>query len=219
MRTFEYKSYPSLPDWLVQHLYKILNEQADSPITYDDEFKDRMLQEAEVWMGGADQETLAAIANVDFDPLDTLGGQFTDAEAYTPFNKQLAQFDFIPVDNAVTEWVEENIPEKIIGVNLQVIHSGEIITPHVDELRHYALNYLLERGGDDVRTNFYDVHLDWTHQRPYARTLIPFEKIMLTGSYGISEYQWHKMDINTIHSVTNLDPTKKRISLSCSIVR
>lgn len=219
MSAFEYKPYPSLPDWLIQHLYKILNEQASNPITYDDNFKDRMLKEAEVWMGGADQETLDAIADVDFNEADTLGGQFTDATAYIPFDQQLARFDFIPVDDVVTKWVEENIPEKVIGVNLQVMYGGEIITPHIDELRHYALNYVLERGGDNVQTNFYNVKEEWAHQQPYARTLIPFDKIQLAEAHGISEQQWHKMDINTIHSVTNLDPTKKRISLSCSIVR
>jgi hypothetical protein len=169
-------------------------------------------------MGGADQATLDAIAVLDYNEKDTLGGPFTDPSAYNFFTEALARFDFIPVDQKVIDWVTENIPEKVIGVNLQVMHSGEIITPHIDELRHYALNYTLERGGD-VRTCFYEVLPEWQHQKAYARTLIPFSKIKEVISEPIPERCWHKLDISVIHGVLNLDPTKKRIALSVSISR
>lgn len=220
MNAFEFKDYPNLPDWLVEHLYKILEAQASNPITYDDNFKERMLREAEMLMGGADQATLDAIAFLDYNEEDTLGGPFTDPKAYDFFTEKLAHFDFIPVDQIVIDWVTENIPEKVIGVNLQVMHSGEIITPHIDELRHYALNYTLERGGDNVQTVFYKVKPEYSHQKAYARTLIPFNKLEITESLGIPEKRWHKMNISDeIHSVLNLDPLRKRIALSCSIVR
>jgi hypothetical protein len=220
MSYIEYKDYPQLPDWLIDHLYNILDDQASQPITYDDDFKERMLKEADMLMGGADQATLDAIAHLDFNPDDTLGGPFTDANAYIPFNQRLARFDFIPVDKVVIDWVTKNIPEKVIGVNLQVMYAGEIITPHIDELRHYALNYTLERGGDDVQTVFYKVKPEFADQKAYARTLIPFEKIDVVESVGIPTNRWHKMNISDeIHSVLNLDPERKRIALSCSIVR
>jgi len=218
MSALEYKDYPVVPDWLERHLYKILDDQASTPITYDDDFKERMLKEADMLMGGADQATLDAIAFLDYNKDDTLGGQFTDLSAYNFFTEPLARFDFIPVDQVVIDWVTENIPEKVIGVNLQVMHGGEIITPHVDELRHYALNYTLERGGD-VRTCFYEVLPEWQHQKAYARTLIPFSKLKEIISEPIPERRWHKLDIGIIHSVLNLDPTKKRIALSVSISR
>jgi hypothetical protein len=161
---------------------------------------------------------LRPIAFLDFNEADTLGGQFTDPAAYDFFTERLARFDFIPVDKVVLDWVTENIPEKVIGVNLQVMHSGEIITPHIDELRHYALNYTLERGGD-VRTCFYDVLPEWSHQKAYARTLIPFSKLKETISEPIPERRWHKLDIKIIHAVLGLDPAKKRIALSVSISR
>jgi hypothetical protein len=219
-KRIEYKDYPKLPDWLIDHIYKILDEQSSSPITYDDNFKDRMLEEAEMWMGGADEKTLEAIAVLEFNEDDTLGKPFTDPTAYEPFKDSLARFDFIPVDKIVEDWVSENIPEKVIGVNLQVMHSGSIITPHVDELRHYALNYTLERGGDCVQTVFYKAKSEYQHQKAYARTLIPFEKLEVVESIGIPINQWHKMNISDdIHAVLNLDPLQKRIALSCSIVR
>ena len=218
MSMLEYKDYPPLPKWLEDYLYGIIAAQDNNPITYDDNFKDRMLKEAEMLMGGADQATLDAIAFLEYNEADTLGGPFTDSSAYDFFTEKLASFDFIPVDQIVIDWVKENIPEKVIGVNLQVMHGGEIITPHVDELRHYALNYTLERGGD-VRTCFYEVLPEWQHQKAYARTLIPFSKIKEVISEPIPERRWHKLDISVIHSVLNLDPTKKRIALSVSISR
>jgi hypothetical protein len=220
MSYIDYKQYPELPQWLIDHIYKILSDQASQPITYDDDFKDRMLEEAEMWMGGADQATLDAIAFLEYNEDDTLGKPFTDAMAYIPFSRKLARFDFIPVDKVIEDWVKENIPENVIGVNLQVMYDGEIITPHVDELRHYALNYTLERGGDDVQTVFYQVKPEYADQKAYARTLIPFDKLEVVESVGIPTHKWHKMNISDeIHAVLNLDPTRKRIALSCSIVR
>jgi hypothetical protein len=218
MSALEYKDYPPLPEWLEAHLYKILDEQGANPITYDEDFKERMLKEADMLMGGADQATLDAIAFLEYNEEDTLGGQFTDPTAYGFFTERLARFDFIPVDKVVMDWVSDNIPEKVIGVNLQVMHSGEIITPHIDELRHYALNYTLERGGN-VRTCFYEVLPEWSHQKAYARTLIPFSKLKEIVSEEIPERRWHKLDIQVIHGVLNLDTTKKRIALSVSISR
>jgi hypothetical protein len=220
MSYIDYKDYPQLPQWLVDHLYKILETNTNQPIKYDDDFKERMIKEAEMLMGGADQATLDAIAFLDYNEEDTLGGPFTDPTAYDFFTETLARFDFIPVDQVVIDWVTENIPEKVIGVNLQVMYAGEIITPHIDELRHYALNYTLERGGDNVQTVFYKVKPEYSNQKAYPRTLIPFSKLDVIESEGIPEHAWHKMNISDeIHSVLNLDPTRKRIALSCSIIR
>ena len=219
MNVFEYKDYPPLPDWLTTHLYRILADQSSKPTEYDDNFKERMLEEADMWMGGADQKTLDAIAYLDYNEQDTLGKPFTEADAFKPFEQSLARFDFIPVDKIVEDWVKDNIPEKVIGVNLQVMHSGEIITPHIDELRHSALNYTLDKGGDDIRTVFYKIKPEWSHQKAYARTLIPFEKLEVLESIPIQACRWHKIDTEIIHGVTGLDPKRKRIALSCSIVR
>lgn len=216
----EYKDYPKLPTWLVDHIYNIINFKESSPITYDENFKERMLKEADMWIGGADEETLKAIAYLDYNDNDTLGRPFTDPESYKYFINSLARFDFIPVDKIVEDWVSKNIPEKVIGVNIQVMHGGTIITPHIDELRNHALNYTLDRGGKDVRTVFYKIKEQFNHQKAYARTLIPFEKLDVVESISIPEMKWHKLSVSDdIHAVLNLDPTCKRIALSCSIIK
>lgn len=215
---FEYKEYPPLPEWLVKHLLVLLEQHKVKPTKYDDEFKNRMLREAEAWLNGADEEVLDAIAVLDFDESDSIGYQFTDPKAYA-YSETLAKFGFITVDDVVNDWVAENIPEKVIGVNLQAMYGGTLITPHIDELRHYALNYTIETGGTNVSTNFYVPAANFKDYKVYARTCIPFERIELTESHIISTNRWHKINVESIHSVTNIDINKERIALSCSIVR
>lgn len=215
---FEYKDYPPIPDWLSSHLYRILAEHKVKPTKYDEAFKERMLREAEAWLDGADDEVLDAISVLDFEEKDSIGYQFTDPRAYD-YPEPLARFGFITVDDIVNDWVAENIPEKVIGVNLQVMYGGTLITPHIDELRHYALNYTLDAGGDSVATNFYQPAKDFKDLKVYARTCIPFERLELTESHIVKSCHWHKINVEAIHSVTNIDINKERIALSCSIVR
>ena len=71
-----------------------------------------------------------------------------------------------------------------------------------------------------MQTVFYKVKSEFNNQKAYARTLIPFSKLEVVESVGIPEHRWHKMNISDeIHAVLNLNPTRKRIALSCSIVR
>ena len=42
MTPLEYKNYPPLPQWLEDHLYGILKKQSSNPITYDDNFKEKV---------------------------------------------------------------------------------------------------------------------------------------------------------------------------------
>jgi len=144
---------------------------------------------------------------------DSLGVPFDDAQNY--FDKKIANFAFLDASNELVEWVKNNIPLKIRGTNIQVMHGGEIITPHIDEIRSSALNYILSPGGDNVSTSFYisnDPNLMAMPQMAF-----PYNRLNLLESNVIPCEQWHTLNVQKIHGVENLDINKHRISISISL--
>jgi hypothetical protein len=219
------RNLPSVPQWLEDHIYDIIKKSDELTINYEDEFLERMENEAENWIGRGDKELeiIAEIAKLEYNEEDTLGLHFSNPESYKSYNTELARFDFIPVDDIVNQWVFENIQpaidEKVVGVNLQVMHHGTIITPHIDELRHRALNYQFETGGDHVTTSYYEVLPEYQHLKVYPRTLIPYNRLKKIAETTIPERTWVCLDVmSTIHSVDGMDATKRRIALSVSVI-
>lgn len=221
MNYYEFRdNLPLVPDWLKKHILDTLADVTTEPIQYDENFKNNMIEEAEEWIGQGDK-ALVELAQIEYHEEDSLGYHFMDERAFT-YKEQLAQFDFLAVDEVVNKWVEETIqpliPERILGVNIQVMHSGVLITPHSDELRTHALNYIFETGGDDVKTAYYEPLPEYKDKKIYPRTLIPFEKVEQVECVTIPANKWHCLDVITVHSVENLDPAKQRISLSLSLM-
>ena len=218
MPNFEYKDFPTVPEWLVTHIYQLIESSSlDEISVHGNNYQEDFVKSAEKWIS-ADQEILDIITEVDYNKDDTLGYHFEERDVHN-YNKSLAFFDFLTVDKVITDWVEQNIPNKVAAVNLQVMHGGELVTPHIDEVRHRALNYIFETGGSSVETSFYKPLEQYSHLKVYPRTLIPFDRIERTDAIVIEPNRWHEINVQTIHSVDRLDVNKKRISLSLSVVR
>lgn len=218
MTYFEYKDYPPIPKWLEEHILKFIEQSLVKPVQIDsEEYRNSLIEKAEKWIN-ADQAVMDVIDEVDYNEEDTLGYHFRDERAYG-YTEKLAKFDFIGVDKVIEDWVYENIPDKVIGVNLQIMFEGEMVTPHTDEVRHYALNYLFDTGGDNVETIFYQPLPEYQHLKIYPRTLIPLERIQEAEKVIIEPHRWHRIDVVTVHAVNHLNPEKKRISLSLSVLK
>ena len=100
------------------------------------------------------------------------------------------------------EWFRDTmIP--LIGVddivNVQTIVSG--IPIHKDRNRNLALNYVIDTGGTDVITSFYDDQPDHP-----GHNITPMEE------YKIIPHVWHELRTDVFHGVSGL--TSKRIAVS-----
>jgi hypothetical protein len=70
---------------------------------------------------------------------------------------------------------------------------------HTDYGRKYAFNYIIDTGGDDVRTNWYDNIIDKN----------------IIESHKIEPFRWHVIAVNPeLHGVDGIHPDRKRISIS-----
>lgn len=162
----------------------------------------------------ASDEIINAIKNVEYNPNDSLGYHLS--EVWNHF-KDLAEFDFLEVSEEIKEWVKHNINLNVAHVSIQSMYGGKTITPHIDEMRSFAYNYVIDTGGE-TSTCFWTPKTEFSHLKAYAQTVFPYDRLDLLEEVKIERGRWHRLDTRQIHSVENLDPAKKRISLSLSIL-
>lgn len=141
---------------------------------------------------------------------------YTGEEARKKF-PGLVNYHFLDVSDNIRNWVNNNIPVQADSINIQVMEKGSIIAPHIDEIRTRAYNYLIQTGGD-VSLVFYELKdpedVKWVHPQIF----IPYEKIVKQEETSVPVDVWHLLPTNKIHSVENINPTDRRISLSISVV-
>jgi hypothetical protein len=205
-----YLDLPALPKNIVDQIYYIV----DNPIQNShstDEFVDNLRKEQNI---SASQEVIDAIVNVEYNEADSLGYPLADAWQHY---KNLAYFDYLEANEEINTWVRENVDANVVHVGIQVMYNGELITPHVDEMRSYAYNYIIEKGGDPT-TSFYTAKEEFQHLKAYPRTVFTPDRLTMIEETKIEPYRWHKIDTTVIHGVNNIEQGKKRISLSLSII-
>lgn len=204
---YTYTNFPKLPPNIIQELYDWfdLNRPSLVPIEGFNHFK--MLPKAH---GHVDNEhpLTSELEN-------NLG--VPTWKAIELYGNTVCSFSIMPTPATVNRWIADNIPLTGVHASIQEFTNGKFFIPHRDLLRDVAYNYILETGGDAVETCFYKPKPEFKHLDVTARTFIPYDRIDLVDSVIFESGQWHKIDVTNIHSVENIDPTKRRFSLTLSI--
>jgi hypothetical protein len=210
---FTYLDLPPIPQDIEQKILAVVS----TPIRNfhsSEEFLQYTIENRNNLNIEASEEIINAIKNVEYNPDDSLGYHLSDVWKHF---KDLAEFDFLEVSEEVNKWVKDNINLDVAHVSVQSMYGGKSITPHVDEMRSYAYNYVIETGGE-TSTCFWKPKQEFEHLKVYAQTVFSYDRLDLVEEIKIEQGRWHRLDTRQIHSVENLDPTKKRISLSLSIL-
>lgn len=210
---FTYLELPPVPKNIEQQILQIV----ETPIqNFHDSsaFVEYMEQNRSELNISAGEEVINAIKSVEVDHSKSLG--YPLSEAWQHF-KDLAHFDFLEVTEEINQWARLNISPDIAHVSIQAMYGGTTITPHIDEMRTRALNYVITTGGNS-ETCFYKPKKEYEHLVAYPQTIFPFDRLELLEKVQIVPGRWHQLDVTTIHSVENLDPKLKRISLSLSFI-
>ena len=201
-------SLPKIPDNLVQILLDDFEFNRPRLVPTKDNFeKFKMLPE---YKGKVDNE---------HENPDTLEGQlgvFTSM-AQSIYNKEICNFNMMSVTSpTVLEWLRDNLPFDSIHAGMQEFVNGVFFPPHVDLVRYRAINYAIDLGGDNVTTDFWQPTPQFANLAITPRTSMPYERIEKIGSYKVELNKWHQLDVTKIHSVENIDPSKRRFSLTLS---
>jgi hypothetical protein len=94
-------------------------------------------------------------------------------------------------------WCNENICQA--RWSTQIIKNASIIHKDKNGVR-FRLTYLIEPGGDNVLTKFYNDDQ---------------EEI---DSIQIEPFRWHLFDATVFHNVVNIQPGKLRFAITASIL-
>jgi hypothetical protein len=76
--------------------------------------------------------------------------------------------------------------------------------PHLDEYRKLSLNYIVETGGNNVQTSFYDLERP-KDDNEFKSKNIPYEDLNKTQKYVLPKNKWNLSNTQVCHSVENLD--------------
>jgi len=97
-----------------------------------------------------------------------------------------------PVKDDLKNFLDNIFPFEV-GTNYQIVYNG--LTIHKDTHRIYTYLYLIELGGDEVYTNFYN------------------DQKILIESIKFPLKQWIKLDAQTFHNVTGIPNNKVRVAV------
>ena len=111
-------------------------------------------------------------------------------------NKKSDSYQVFPGTEKIYKFIHAHLDQQY-RVTVQVISNTLPI--HVDIGRSVVFNYIIDTGGDDIRTIFYSKNN---------------EDYTIIESHNIKPFKWHRLNVATPHSVSTISPNNKRISLS-----
>ncbi len=116
-------------------------------------------------------------------------------------------------------WLSENLNFEFVGN--YIVFNGPVL-PHKD-MRQYACNYIVDPGGDDIRTTVWDGQLSSTQYNLYqGDSERQGDKVSDTSltelqSMVIEPFRWHSLRTDLFHSVTgNFSQPRVLISITPS---
>lgn len=121
------------------------------------------------------------------------------------------------VEHSIHQWIDQHICQNWIEAGLYVIHGDQnhgTILPHTDQTRALSLLYLLDPGGSNVRTEFWQEKNHSIHR----------EMKTLVGDYSLLDplksvqwplKTWILLNTNILHSVEQM--TAKRVHFQVSL--
>jgi len=109
-------------------------------------------------------------------------------------------------DNIVNEWAN-------VGYGRQ---KGPCLGPHVERTRFYALQYVIETGGDNVQTVFYQPKSNAIDMVPTYMYVNNYDDLIATDAHVFPAGEWWLLDGMTFHSVENIQTV--RITLQIGLL-
>jgi hypothetical protein len=130
------------------------------------------------------------------------------------------EIDHLPLK----EWLNNNIPGSFIGdsrkqISKAIKDKGTHIV-HSDVKRIFALNYLLEMGGDNVITTWYK-EKNKPLYRPKNKIgqqsdtgFVKYDDLEVLTSVKFKKNKWYLLSTDILHDVDNITSERSAISIS-----
>jgi hypothetical protein len=121
-------------------------------------------------------------------------------------------------------WIWKNVPatKNVSKLSYQQTHhrTGGVHIVHCDILRSYAINYMIDLGGEDAWTSWYK-----EKDKPLTRTkkegdgqadtgYIDYANLELLDTVKFGQGKWYIIATNVLHDVDKIVGTRKSITIS-----
>lgn len=111
------------------------------------------------------------------------------------------------------DWVKDCIHPDVTAVGLQIMSGTDIFQCHSDiNFRRYIVNYLVNSGGANATTVFYQEH-GFPVEQNIKKYINDYSTIDIIDSVVIPEKTWFSINGQVLHGVTNLESPRISVSL------
>jgi len=126
------------------------------------------------------------------------------------------------ITDELSNWIQEHIIENISLAGIQtmtwpdeVSRHDRYVSPHCDR-RKWALNYIIDPGGPDVRTEFYLEH-NQSLLRDSNIRVFDYNRLTTVHNVNILPGKWHLINTNVLHGVTNVETVRKAVTVGLNV--
>jgi len=129
--------------------------------------------------------------------------EILELENHATWDNVTEKYTLHRCQDELSDYLKEMFPESIgfwyhtIVEELPIHKNGDFSTFYNRELPSTRLNYIIDSGGENVRTNWYDNE-------------------ELIESVVFPERVWHELEVFVYHNVDNIDEGKRRVAITGS---
>ena len=116
---------------------------------------------------------------------------------------------------SLLEWLEKNISNQVNIAGVQIITRD--VPSHCDK-RKWALNYIIDTGGDNVVTSFQQIVGEDLVQPPATRTTRIDKPFNSLCSVVLKQNRWHLLNTNILHSVAGITGVRTAVTIGLNTV-
>jgi len=113
------------------------------------------------------------------------------------------------VGDEFDQWVRENLVTDFTAATIAISHNGNggSVGPHTDRWRNFVLIYLVQTGGDQARTNFFQQQRHPLIRDKFA-IVDDYDSLELIESFQLPLNQWVLLNGRILHTVDNIDTVR-----------
>jgi len=162
--------------------------------------------------------TLTYIEDMPADVEEKIHNEYMDRELSTPDGKvKSLHLPRYPLTGESKEWIGNNIINEYIACSVGVTtvsDSSKTLGPHVGLTRAYILMYLLDKGGENVQTRFYQKHGEPKVYGLCRTVPTDYAELDLIDSQKFELGNWYIVNESILHDIHGIETPRISVQIS-----
>ena len=127
---------------------------------------------------------------------------------------QDADYRRFPANSELSQWIINNVSSTYTsaGISFHGAPTPQTVCPHSDRRRTVGLLYIIDPGGPEVDTVFWQ-EVGYPLSREFAVMPSSYQDLTEVGRYRLVTGTWALLDTTVIHSVEGLQGLRKTLQI------